>query len=108
MRKTTVVFSTTLALAFGLAVSSAQAFNEPRWYQQQVCLAGAYQALNSSSKADNHQQAARTSRQKLARSGVPESHIRELERSSRKMLKLGTSKNRQARGPQLCNQWYPA
>ncbi|WP_020593265.1 hypothetical protein [Kiloniella laminariae] len=81
--------------------------NEPRWYQQQVCLASAYKEVNEPQKAETHNAKAKKSRSKLASAGVPDSHIRELANRTLKMLQFGIQGNREARGPRLCEQWYP-
>ena len=113
MPKGTKCFATfALVAAIGISTlfvstpSYAQ-FNEPRWYQQQVCLAKAYTKVNQLQKSAAHNERAKKSRSKLSRAGVPESHIRELANRTLKMLQFGINGNKEARGPRLCQQWYP-
>ncbi|WP_419904226.1 hypothetical protein [Kiloniella sp.] len=104
------IFALTALIGFGTltfsAPSQAQG-NEPLFYQQQVCLAKAYTKVNDAQKSANHKAKAIKSRSKLSRSGVPESHIRELANRTLKMLQFGIQGNKEARGPRLCQQWYP-
>ncbi|MFD2207392.1 hypothetical protein [Kiloniella antarctica] len=100
----------TALIGFGTLTFSAPSQargNEPRFYQQQVCLAKAYIKVNNSQKSATHKAKAIKSRSKLSRSGVPESHIKELANRTLKMLQFGIQGNREARGPRLCQQWYP-
>ncbi len=102
------VLSAVIGISSLFVSSPSQAnFNEPRWYQQQVCLAKAYTKVNEVQKSASHKAKANKSRSKLSRSGVPESHIRELANRTLKMLQFGINGNREARGPRLCQQWYP-
>ncbi|MEH6632045.1 MAG: hypothetical protein V7776_14560 [Halopseudomonas aestusnigri] len=107
--KRIAIFALTAVIGFGTLTFSvpSQAGNEPRFYQQQVCLAKAYTKVNDSQKSASHKAKAIKSRSKLSRSGVPESHIKELANRTLKMLQFGIQGNREARGPRLCQQWYP-
>jgi len=94
------------AAVFAATTSPATAArNEARWYQQNYCMVKAYEALGKDDFA-TYDKNARQSRSTLIRAGVPEHHIRELERFINKTIKQTADHNKAHQGPRICMQWY--
>jgi hypothetical protein len=95
-------------LAFGLSAtaqpqSADAAFNESRWFLQNVCLAKANQELGNADWAKYNAEA-KESRERLRNSGVPENHLREMEASTTNIIKASFDGGNGS--TKLCIQWY--
>ena len=92
-----------LILAFQAGPAEAN-FNESRWFLQNVCLAKANKYLGNSDWA-KYQKEANRSRARLRSKGVPEHHLREMERMTTRMITVGVKRDA-PNSPRLCIQWY--
>jgi|GEM_PF-3522706 len=96
--------------ATGLGVISTAgpaeaAFNESRWFLQNVCLARTHELLGTADW-NKYLTEAKQSRGRLRQSGVPERHLREMEEMTTRLINASTNDTNKHEGPDLCIQWY--